>query len=94
MKNRRWLWVTAVVITLASAVYQRMSGPTYPVRGSVTLGGESVSLRLTRTHPGAGDQPVVLDGAGRGDRRRGRVAALPDRASRGRPFRWCETAIR
>ena len=61
MKNRRWLWVTAVVITLASAVYQRMSGPTYPVRGSVTLGGEAVALRLARTHPGAGDQPVVLN---------------------------------
>jgi hypothetical protein len=60
MKNRRWLWAAAVVITLASAVYQRMSGPTYPVRGAVTLGGEQVSLRLTRTHPGAGDQPVVL----------------------------------
>jgi hypothetical protein len=69
MKNRRWLWVTAVVITLASAVYQRMSGPTYPVRGTVTLGGQQVSLRLTRTHPGAGDQPVVL--------------AVPDRAVEG-----------
>jgi hypothetical protein len=60
MKNRRWLWAAAVLITLASAVYQRMSGPTYPVRGAVTLGGEQVSLRLTRTHPGAGDQPIVL----------------------------------
>ena len=60
MKSRRWLWVAAVVITLGSAVYQRMSGPTYPVRGSVSLGGEDVTLRLTRTHPGAGDQPVVL----------------------------------
>ena len=60
MTNRRWLWVAAVVITLASAVYQRMSGPTYPIRGSVTLGGQDVSLRLTRTHPGAGDQPVIL----------------------------------
>ena len=60
MRNRRWLWVTAVAITLASAVYQRMSGPTYPLRGSVTLGGEAVSLRLTRTHPGAGDQPIVI----------------------------------
>jgi hypothetical protein len=60
MKNRRWLWATAVVITLVSAVYQRMSGPTYPVRGSVTLGGAQVSLRLARTHPGAGDQPVAL----------------------------------
>lgn len=60
MKNRRWVWAAAVVITLASAVYQRMSGPTYPVRGSVTLGGQTHSIRLTRTHPGAGDQPVVI----------------------------------
>jgi hypothetical protein len=60
MRNRRWLWAVAVAITLASAVYQRMSGPTYPVRGSVTIGGQTVPLRLTRTHPGAGDQPVVL----------------------------------
>ena len=60
MRNRRWLWAAAVVITLASAVYQRMSGPTYPVRGSVTLGGQEHSLRLTRTHPGAGDQPIVI----------------------------------
>jgi hypothetical protein len=60
MKNRRWLWATAVLVTLASAVYQRMSGPTYPVRGSVTLAGKTISLRLTRTHPGAGDQPVTV----------------------------------
>ena len=60
MKNRRWVWVAAVVVTVASAVYQRMSGPTYPLRGSVSLGGQDISLRLTRTHPGAGDQPVIL----------------------------------
>ena len=60
MRNRRWLWAAAVVITLASAVYQRMSGPTYPVRGSVTIGGNEVSLRLTRTHPGPGDQAVAI----------------------------------
>lgn len=60
MKNRRWLWVTAIVITLGSAVYQRMSGPTYPVRGTVTIGGQEHALRLTRTHPGAGDQPIVI----------------------------------
>jgi hypothetical protein len=60
MKNRRLLWVLAIVVTLASAVYQRMSGPTYPARGHVTLGGQEHSLRLTRTHAGAGDQPVVV----------------------------------
>jgi hypothetical protein len=60
MKNRRLLWTVAIVVTLSSAVYQRMSGPTYPVGGHVTLNGQDVSLRLTRTHPGAGDQPVQV----------------------------------
>jgi len=60
MKHRRLLWAVAIVVTLASAVYQRMSGPTYPARGHVTLGGQEHTLRLTRTHPGAGDQPVVV----------------------------------
>ncbi len=58
MKNRRALWTVAIVVTLASAVFQRMTGPTYPARGTVTLGGEEIRLRLARTHPGAGDQPV------------------------------------
>ncbi len=60
MINRRALWAVALVITLASAVYQRMTGPTYPARGTVTLAGEEIRLRLTRTHPGPGDQPVAI----------------------------------
>lgn len=32
------LWILAVVITVASAVYQRMTGPTYPVSGTVLVG--------------------------------------------------------
>ncbi len=60
MKNPRWLWAVAVAVTLVSAVYQRLSGPTYAVRGAVTLGGQEYRLRLTRTHPGPGDQPITL----------------------------------
>jgi len=60
MKNRRILWVVAVLITLGSAVFQRMTGPTYPVRGSVTVDGQEVRMRLTRTHGGPGNQPVVI----------------------------------
>jgi hypothetical protein len=35
-----------------------MSGPTYPVRGTVTVDNVSVDYELTRTHGGEGDQPV------------------------------------
>lgn len=43
------LWVLAVLLTLASAVYQRMTGPTYPLRGQVMLCGKEISFRLDRS---------------------------------------------
>lgn len=57
------LWTLAVVITLGSAVWQRTTGPTYPARGRVTLGGQPLKLKLLRTHPGAGDLPVRVEAA-------------------------------
>ena len=53
-------WVVAVVITLCSLVWQRMSGPTYPARGSVTLGGKTIAVKLERSHSIASDQPVAV----------------------------------
>jgi hypothetical protein len=42
-------WTLAVVLTLATAVYQRRSGPTYPVRGKVAVGGSEIGYRLPRS---------------------------------------------
>ncbi len=53
-------YTLAFLITIASAIYQRLSGPTYPARGKVTLGGTEIALKLTRTHGGEGDQPVQV----------------------------------
>ena len=55
------LWILAIAITLAAAVYQRMSGPTYPVKGKVSIGGQTIHYRLTRSHGGTGDQPVEIE---------------------------------
>ncbi|MEW5980882.1 MAG: hypothetical protein AB1806_00770 [Acidobacteriota bacterium] len=60
MKSRGWIWVIAVAVTLGSAVWQRMTGPTYPARGTLVIGGAEFPLRLTRTHGGPGDQAIVL----------------------------------
>jgi hypothetical protein len=58
-KQRSWhLWTLAVVLTLASAVYQRMTGPTYPVRDEISIAGEIGKFRLPRSHPGEGDAEV------------------------------------
>jgi hypothetical protein len=58
MKKPAIRFLIAFVVTLASAVWQRLSGPTYPLRGLVVLGGREISIRLDRSHAGGGDQPV------------------------------------
>lgn len=58
MKKPAVRFALAFVITLASAVWQRLSGPTYPVRGHVVLGGKEISLKLDRSQAGPGDLPV------------------------------------
>ncbi len=43
------LWILAVIITLAAAVYQRMTGPTYPYRGKADVGGAEIKFKLPRS---------------------------------------------
>jgi hypothetical protein len=60
MRRGTVLWILALLVTLAAAVYQERTGPTYPVRGQVTLGGQVFKLKLTRSWSD-GDQPVELN---------------------------------
>ncbi len=54
-----WLWILAVVITLASVVYQRTTGPSYPVRTKTQLPtGEHVKAKFLTTHETVADAPV------------------------------------
>jgi hypothetical protein len=53
-------WTIAVVLTLTSAIWQRMSGPTYPMKGSVSLAGQEIALRLARSNSITGRQPVTV----------------------------------
>jgi len=40
MKKRRiTLWIIGLLITLIAAVYQKMTGPTYPKKAEITLNG-------------------------------------------------------
>jgi hypothetical protein len=39
----------AVVLMLAAAVYQRRTGPTYPMRGEITVGADSYGYHLLRS---------------------------------------------
>jgi hypothetical protein len=60
MNTSRALWGLAILLTLASAAYQRMTGPTYPVRGHVVIGGEEVRYRLARSQDTTSDQMVRI----------------------------------
>lgn len=53
-------WILAVVITAASAMYQRLTGPSYPLSGSTRIDTGSVTYRLDRSHGGEGDHEVSL----------------------------------
>lgn len=56
-------WIIAVVVTLASAIYQRRTGPTYPARGEVQIGSETVALKLLRTNAITSRMPVTVTAA-------------------------------
>lgn len=43
------LWIAAIVLMLASATFQRLTGPTHPLRGSVEFAGERLDYRLVRS---------------------------------------------
>lgn len=54
------LWILAIIITLGSAIYQRMSGPTYPKRGRVNFSASQISFKLLRTHTVNKNAPITL----------------------------------
>jgi hypothetical protein len=57
------LWILAFLITVFILYYQRVTGPTYPMGGEVTVAGETVSYQLLRTHETTDDCPVRIDTA-------------------------------
>ena len=44
-----FIWGFAVVLTATVLIYQRMTGPTYPQRGSIEIGSETISYALLRS---------------------------------------------
>jgi hypothetical protein len=55
------LWILAFIITLSTAVYQRITGPTYPIHGKTELSGRNISYELPRTHETGKNCPVTID---------------------------------
>jgi len=54
------LWVLALAITLAAAFFQRMTGPSYPLRGKAVVDGRVVAYRLDRSAETSRDPVIAL----------------------------------
>lgn len=62
MKNRKILfWILAIIITIASAYYQRITGPTYAKKGSIMLSDQEIKYQLDRSFAGEGDCPIKIN---------------------------------
>lgn len=53
-------WLLALIITISSAVYQRMTGPTYPLSGKVQLGENQIPYKFERSHSIISDSKVSI----------------------------------
>lgn len=69
MKKIILFWIIAFIITAASAVFQRMTGPTYPLSGKIELDGKEIKYKFDRSHSTSEDclvQIVVNDNSIKG----------------------------
>ena len=50
MNKTIYYWLLAIIITLSAAVYQRTTGPTYPVKINFTFASQQYNYKLPRSH--------------------------------------------
>lgn len=54
------LWFLTIFITLSSVIYQRLTGPTHPLRGQVQIKDSSFKYRFLRNYDTTDDAPVKI----------------------------------
>ncbi len=65
MRRSIILWTVAILVTLASAVWQRLTGPTYPLGVDASVSGHAITGELPRA--AIIDEPVLLEVTAGGD---------------------------
>jgi len=56
----RWLWVGALMLTVAAAGWQRRTGPSHPVRVALPVADSAVTAKLPRSSPTTAAPRIVL----------------------------------
>jgi hypothetical protein len=60
MKKQTLFWILAVVITISTVIYQRKTGPTYPVNLTIEIEGADIEVSLPRSHGGSTDREISI----------------------------------
>jgi hypothetical protein len=55
------LWVSAFIFMAAIAIFQRMTGPTYPAKGEIEIGGQLIEYKLLRSSDGNGVDLIGIE---------------------------------
>lgn len=61
MNKTSIIWILSIVITLSSVIYQRLTGPTHPVSGSVEIDEEDIEYKLLRTFDTVADAVMTIE---------------------------------
>ena len=59
--RRILLWLLAFLLTAFVLVYQRITGPTYPIQGEAQINGTEVSWGLERSHVNTEDYQIKIN---------------------------------
>ncbi len=62
-KQTTIIWLLTAIITLSSVAYQRLTGPTRPVRGSVSVGSDKIGFKLLRSNYSSSDATMKIETA-------------------------------
>lgn len=57
---RGLLWVVALLLAASAMIYQRATGPTYPLKATFKIAGKEYKYALLRSHETTGDAPVEI----------------------------------
>jgi hypothetical protein len=61
VKRHKWvIWTLSCVLAFAMMIFQRLTGPTYPVSGKMVVGTETVGFKFYRSHAGPEDHRIQV----------------------------------
>ncbi len=60
-KKPVFYWILAILIAASAMIYQRGTGPTYPLKAKATIQGKEYHFKFLRSHGGEEDCPIEIE---------------------------------